>query len=157
MGNDYKKDDKPKTEAPAKSAAEEMREAIADGIAMGIAVAAKGNTPAPTQTRAQARQKKTCGECKQDLRGCEGKHRLMVVYPKKNGRYFQGVIINGVRYLSNNKNHKICVPANADISNFISNWEDSEEAMKESKSREHNSGELSGSGRTSFNPAVGIN
>ncbi len=140
---------------------EQVLKAITDGMAMGVAMGAKQ----PQQVQLARGQRETvtnCQKCGQMLTkggrpaGCQGKHVEMVVYPKKHGRFFQGAFINGVRYLSNHARHKITVPAENNIEYAVAQWEDSEDRMKEGRESNHNSGEMSATGKTSFNPAHGF-
>lgn len=149
MANDTKK---PEVAAAAaeKSQADQMREAIAEGIAMGIAVASKSQ-PARTGKK----QRVGCQICLQDSQACKGEHREIVVLPKnrKFARAFQGLRINGVTYLSNNYRHKIPVPAGLNVEYQIAKWEEDQEEMNNSRSINHNSGTMSGTGNHSINPA----
>lgn len=61
--------------------------------------------------------RRICSACGQDAdNGCMGKHTKMVVFPQRypeHGEFFQGVFLNGVRYLSNDDQHEVTVPENA--------------------------------------------
>lgn len=146
--------------------------AMQKGIENGIAMAALANQQHTQQAKAAAAPKtvivkdehgkeragipgEQCTLCKQQLLGCMGEHRFMAVYPRnrRHGKYFQGVLINGVRYLSNSLAHKIWVPANASIEYLIQQFEINEEETMNGRTFEHDSGAIGGS--TSFNPATG--
>lgn len=121
--------------APAKISidADALKEALAaalkQGISDGMAMAALSANQKPADPRTVPVER--CGECMQDKKACKSKHRVIAVYPKNQrwGRWFQGVMINGVRYLSDNQSHLITVPAEADIEYMIYQWERNEERM----------------------------
>lgn len=74
-------------------------------------------------------------------------HVKMAVYPLRefNAEYFQGVWINGVRYLSNTANHHIWVPktSHGDIARIIGDAEMTEEYLMRRKKRIRNIGSVS--------------
>lgn len=123
-----------------------------------MAAAVRAGQPAATSEAAanKIRRWQHCNECKQKGPAtkenpygspCKNEHIYMVVFPKRYpqvAKYFQGVFINSVRYLSDNRRHKILVPANCEstIDAMIEKWEDNEiETMTgEGRIAEHNSG-----------------
>lgn len=133
----------------AKSLQEALAAALKQGIAEGMAMAAIAAKPvsATPQTVAQ------CGECKQKVNACKGKHRETVVFPfnAKWGRWFQGVYINGIRYLSNGPHEKVTVPHDSDVEYMIAMWEANEEEMKTGRERQHFTGSI-GPGGSQTNP-----
>lgn len=97
-----------------------------------------------------------CNECKQHPNACKGAHTKMVVFPTRypqHADYFQGVIINGVRYLSNDDSHLVTVPTASvsDILNTVAGYEINEQEMSTGRIAERHSGRASPHG-TSFNP-----
>lgn len=125
-------------------------------------IAALAQTKAPEAPRPQLHAappiRQTCHMCRQDaVTGCGGKHTEMVVYPTRypeHGRFFRGVILNGVTYLSNNEGHKIVVPEPAanTIAQIVANYEDNEQATRIGRRAERHSGSI-GQGGTGFTPA----
>lgn len=109
------------------------------------------------QQELEFRRSGACGECGQRKSGCRGEHELMSVYPKQFPQYadyFQGVFINGVRYLSNNAEHLIPVPkvAAGDIAHKIQQAENEEMIARTGRVKHHNSGDVSSP--RAFNPAA---
>jgi len=78
----------------------------------------------------------------------EQHHRKLPVYPGNPnlGKWFQGVIFNGVRYLSNSKQHSIWVPKDSNIEYIIELWEQNEQELATGREAHHNSGSLSKNG-----------
>lgn len=105
-----------------------------------------------------------CRECKQagpKAPPCNGEHIKMVVYPNKYpefGKWFQGSIINGIRYLSDRRNQAILVPAACEgqIVKQIADFEENERVTRMGRSAEepHNSGEIRETGGGKINHAV---
>lgn len=96
----------------------------------------------------------TCPECQQpSVRGryaCKGKHTKLVAFPDDEhwGRFFQGVFINGARYLSNGPGHEITVPADNNIKHEIQKWVEMERQNAQGRKKSWNSGSIGGSGNT---------
>lgn len=156
MAND-KKSEAPTAEVTT-TPEERMAKTIADGIATGMAAAAQIQANAAAAARGPAlKPKMGCGICRQDISGCNNEHRLLAVYPrsKKYGRFFQGVIINGVRYLSNHRGHKIWVPKDCNIEHVMEMWENNEDDQSQGKEVEHDSGVLSATGKSDVKVAGG--
>lgn len=106
----------------------------------------KGQTAAAVKPVFRAPQK--CHECGQAVTGCEGKHKLMVVYPQRypqHADYFPGVQINGIRYLSNNDHHQVLVPEAAEsfIANTVAIFEQNEQDMAVGRKAVRHSGTVS--------------
>ena len=152
MADDKKQEQKAAT-------VEVKQDSIALGIAMGVQAAlqqlglvqpkheavVQGGETAKRMARGE------CNVCRQPLSGCEGKHVEMVVYPTRypeHADFFPGVYINGTRYLSNDENHKVVVPAisQSDILSAVRQFEDGERAIGQSRNRRHNSGRISPNG-----------
>lgn len=118
----------------------------------------KGQTSAAPARAASPKAVQKCHECGQALTtGCGGKHVMMVVYPQRypqHADYFPGVQINGVRYLSNNENHAVLVPANAEsvISGIVATFEQNEQDMAVGRKAVRHSGTVSPHG-TQVQPA----
>lgn len=85
-----------------------------------------------------------CAECFQYAEACKGEHVEMVVYPvsAKHGKWFPGVIVNGVRYLSDHGGHRIKVPKENNIAAAVVQWEQNEEEMLNGRTKFHNSGSI---------------
>lgn len=145
-----------KSEVPQSEIARAVSEAIA--AALPAAVAAAVQTMAAVQQGQKDSQEaamnahrltgEKCADCKQILpRGCkqgEHAHKMLVVFPtqKRNFKWFQGVRINSVLYLSNGPNHYIPVPAESNIEHDIQKWEDNEDAQAHGREAEHDSGTM---------------
>lgn len=140
-------------EAAIKAVAENM---LPQAIAAAVHAASQNNprvaSPPP------AVRKTTCTECGQILEtGCKGKHVQMVVFPQRypeHAEFFQGVFLNGRRYLSNDENHKVVVPEEcvALFNQIIQTFEQNEQDQRVGRSHQHRSGTVSPNG-SSFNPA----
>ena len=85
-----------------------------------------------------------CPECRQQRRACKGEHRYVAVYPhnQRYAKHWDGVGINGVWYRSQNRWHKIAVPADCDIENKIAVWEHEEDQLRTGRESMHDSGEI---------------
>lgn len=133
-----------------------ITEALPVATAMAAKVQAEANRPAPEAPPPGVFSREKCAACQQYLVACKGKHKKMAVYPKNSryGRWFQGVRINGVLYLSNNSSHQITVPADNNIEHLVEVWETNEEQVTQGRNVEHNSGGI-GPNAGGFNPAGG--
>lgn len=155
MSNENTK--KPEVKNTDQLIADAVQKALADALPMSAGVMAK--TFAETQhgfsqaSRAAAETARPtgirCGKCRQHLpsglKEDEHPHRLVAVYPqnaRKHGKWFQGIFINGVRYLSNSAIHKIHVPADADVEKMIQIWEENEDELQTGRQVDHNSGSV---------------
>lgn len=153
--------------APEDAIAKAVREAVGKALSEAIPAVATiavesqrkanqvvGDGKAEAAIRAAA-QRLQCPKCFQPVSACNGKHRRVVVYPtnQRFGRYFQGVFINGIRYLSNGPSHAIDVPLECDIEYMISAWEQNEYDTAQGRKAEHNSGSLGAAGGQ-FSPAT---
>ena len=134
-------------------AAAASAKAAVEALMPAMAAAAKMNQPAVQagNVRRERKHIQKCGICKQALTGCESKHTEMVVYPTRYpefGDWFQGVFINGARYLSDGPHHKIPVPTNTvgTISSIIQTWEDNERSIRIGRKKAHNSGVIGDGG-----------
>lgn len=144
---------------------DEAPESLDDKIARALATALEKALPAmaaaAVQTQISAQDAKSaaqylarpsgekCAECQQRLpagvpQGSH-KHIKVAIFPshRKHGKWFQGLFVNGVKYLSNHAGHLLTVPADLDLS-LIRNWEDNEDVMKDGREVDHNSGTLGG-------------
>ena len=153
-----------KDQTMSKEAEKSLEKSLEDKIAEGVARAMEKALPlavqAAIQTQASVTQSQhalamaaratgeKCSVCRQLLpagvKQGEHKHIRVAIFPKdhRHGKWFQGLFINGVRYLSNNAQHLIDVPADVDLS-LIKNWEENEEVLKEGRDASHNSGDVS--------------
>lgn len=129
-----------------------MSETVPALMAMQVGQSSAGSRGRPVRQLIQ------CRECKQAGPGkapCNGEHIKMVVYPQRYpefGKWFQGSIINGIRYLSNNRREQILVPAACEgqIIKQITDYEENERVTRMGRTAEHDSGSLAegGGGRT---------
>ncbi len=101
-----------------------------------------------------------CGICKQSGPPsvtnplgfpCRGEHVKMVVYPTKYpefGKWFQGCIINGIRYLSSNRRERIDIPKECEgqIMKQVADYEENERVTAMGRTAEHNSGSMNEGG-----------
>lgn len=138
--------------APTMTMEEILKLVTAASAATVSAMQAAQNKAPPAQVA-----KPKCIECGQVLTGCGGKHVQMVVYPQRypqHADYFPGVVINGIRYLSNGDGHRVTVPAEAEstISGIVSNFEQNEQELATGRKAERHSGHV-GPGGTSVQPA----
>lgn len=148
--------------APELTPLEQAIKAVANEM-IPAAIAAAIHSVNAGQPRAAApppaRQvRQVCSDCKQDkITGCGGKHAYIVVYPtryEEAQEFFPGVFLNGVKYLSNNMEHEVCVPESAagDILNTVQRFEQNEHEQRVGRSKKHHSGAI-GPGGNAINPA----
>lgn len=80
---------------------------------------------------------------------CKGKHVMMCVYPKDEywGKFFQGVWVNGARYLSDGPGHLVAVPEDNNIEHEIQKWVDMERDNAQGRKRSFNSGSIGANGQ----------
>lgn len=86
----------------------------------------------------------------------DANHELIAVQVNDNEaeRFFQGVVINSVKYRSRSNGHRILVPKNNDIAAICSTFEKNEKDQRIGKVANHDSGVVApGSGRSRFVPA----
>jgi hypothetical protein len=145
------------TQDIVKQVAEAMMGIIPAAVATAVQAANSQRQAAAPQAPAQVRPAARCSDCGQAVSACHGKHVQMVVYPTRypeHAEYFQGVLLNGVKYLSNNEGHQITVPevAFSDIKSIVAGFEQNEQDMKLGRKVERHSGTVSPHG-VSFNPA----
>lgn len=147
----------------AQTVAEAVKEALAEAIPMAAMAINQLNAKKVDLKQQEINDENyrlkdlKCSECLQLRLACRDKHRKIVVYPRsaKNGQFFQGLFINGVRYLSNHSGHAIVVPENVSVEHEIEKWEANEDALSQGRERQHNSGTISmGGGTAGFNPAA---
>ncbi len=89
-----------------------------------------------------------CVVCGQYTSACHSKHVEISVYPTRYpefGDVFQGVFINGVKYLSNDESHTIAVPEAAapHIEQTIRTFEKNEREISHGRQASHNMGHIS--------------
>lgn len=155
-----KKPTEPKAEAKDSTLAEAIKIVAAEMIPAAVASAvaavnAQNRAAAPAGPRVSATNVNSvrCTECGQYESACEKKHTMMVVYPTTFGEaadFFTGIVLNGVRYLSNDPGHKVLVPENAasTISNMVAAFEQNEKDQLMGRKATHRSG-----GVGNFKPA----
>jgi hypothetical protein len=152
------------TAAPVKSAdvniADLVRQTV-EGLLPSLILAAQGGRPAVKEAPIPLGMRPRCVTCNQvEGTGCNGKHVEIAVYPSRDevSEYFQGVILNGVKYLSNDANHKIPVPElglDAITSRIIA-YEENEVATRNGRKKERRPGQRPvGSGVGHATPADG--
>lgn len=136
-----------------------LEDKIAEGISRAMEKALPLMAAAAVQTQISAQDSRNqvvalsrmtgekCQVCSQYLppgvKQGEHPHKRVVVFPrsKRHGKWFQGLIINGVRYLSNNASHSILVPEGLDMT-LLDNWEENEEVLREGREATHDSGDI---------------
>lgn len=131
----------------------------------GIMAAVIQANNAPTANEASAlaaaqakiARREICQVCKQAKVGCGGKHVKAIVYPMKYpeyGKWFQGCIINGIRYLSDNRNDYVTIPENCvgPIMKQVADYEENERATRNGRVAEHDSGGINQGGGGSVRP-----
>lgn len=116
----------------AKSMAQEMAAAMITAQKVPAQTAEAERLKA-LETKVRSRAK--CPKCLQSLSGCNGRHKKIVVFMskyRKFARNFQGVIINGVRYISNDPGHLITIPADAEggILRAVMEYEENEAELR---------------------------
>lgn len=148
-----------------KAAVKAVIEETLPAMAAASAVANKGGTVAAENV---IKRWQICSTCRQ--KGpptkanplgypCKGNHTYMVVYPQRFqhfAKFFQGVTVNGVRYISSNRRERILVPTEMEgtIMKIVTDWEDNEQAtMSGARQAEHDSGDIREVGRNNINPA----
>lgn len=136
----------PKTEAQI--LAEAIEQVAAKLIPAAVAAAVTANQAASQPRQAapvQARRGGVCQVCRQRDGACGGKHVEMVVFPEAHDEYFQGVFLNGVKYLSNDPGHKVLVPADSesDIKRIVAGYVQNERELSQSRKAERHSGVVS--------------
>lgn len=122
-----------------------LKQGIADGIAMASQMTAdRAAAKTVAETPVVKQQLGRCSECQQMLASCKSKHRQVAVYPvnPNHGRWFQGVIINGVTYLSNSAQHKIPIPEDANVEYLVAEWERNEDQLLTGRQSFHDSGSV---------------
>lgn len=115
---------------------------------MMAAIATASNQPKQASAPYREPIKAKCSECGQVKTGCEGKHVKMTVLPASFQEYFPGVILNGIKYLSNDDGHTVTVPANAEstILGIIAGYERNEQELASGRKAVRHSGVVSPGG-----------
>lgn len=167
MSNDNKKDPKLTVQdnsKPAESSTEDkIAAAVAKAIAETMPVAQMASAklladhlrpPGPTREQIGA-AREHCTECGQLKRACRGEHIQMYVGPHNQRRFrsFPGLYTNGIWYKSHRYGSKITVPAENDFGYRIHIWENAEEDLYSGRTLSHNSGTLSGTGKSNIRHA----
>lgn len=131
--------------AVADAVAKAMESAIPAAIGAAISVTAPKAHVKPSTD--------TCPECRQYIRACKGEHVQIEVWVHDTevSRWFTGVRINGVTYLSPDAGVKVTVPKDNDIASIVSAYTQGEKEMMRGKKVQHDSGSLN-----SFRPAIGL-
>ena len=83
---------------------------LVESIAISVASAMRAGQPAAPvyEGRGSRNYGPVCGVCDQYVSACNNEHESMSVYTvnyPEFGQFFQGVFINGKKYLSNDENH----------------------------------------------------
>lgn len=151
----------------SQDAAASAAKAAVEALMPAIAAVSLQRPAHPTQGIGPAQRVPVirCNVCGQDQRACAQRdpktgqyvldatkhyipeHVSMVVFPNRYpefSKWFMGVTINGVRYLSNNGSHQVTVPA-ACVSGILSHiqvWEDNERELRIGKKVTHESGDV---------------
>lgn len=116
-------------------------------MVVAATMAAQAGNARPAQTVLAKQYSPECIDCKQSVSACKGKHVEMVVYPTRYPefwKYFKGVKINGVEYVSHTAGQRITVPAalESTITNAIVQFEDNERTMLIGRNKQHSSGSI---------------
>lgn len=157
----------PKTVVPVVPAAEVAKAPVtftADQFAaiqqmvVAATMAAQTNQHKPAPAILAKQYASECMDCRQPITACEGVHAKMVVYPTRYPefwKYFKGVKINGVEYVSHSATEEITVPkcCESTITNAIVQFEDNERTILVGRNKQHNSGAL-GRGASGVTPAI---
>lgn len=132
--------------------AKAVGQAIEKALPAAVAVAAKVGQPTPKLSKERLGE---CEKCHQSNGACKGEHRFVVVGPtsRKAWKFFSGIHINGVRYMSNHPGHKIWVPADANVEYMVERFENNEEELSDGRDAVHNSGVMGPAGKQ-ITPAV---
>lgn len=144
-------DDTKTNKQPAQSEQITIKQIVEQLIpsAIAAAVQATKQSQAPVQAARPANvAAPRCGDCGQEKTACGGKHVQMVVFPLRypqHAEYFMGVQINGVKYLSNDENHKVTVPEEAagSIKSIVQAFEQNEQDMAVGRKAIRHSGTVS--------------
>lgn len=139
--------------------AEIIKAVIGETLPVAVAVAAK--TLAESKSKSSdadikaKRNGETCQACSQRDNACLGEHKEVVLFAQsnRNAKFFPGCIINGVRYLSNSRQHKILVPKRANVEVMLADWERCENDMVDGRSAEHNSGFITMTNKSGYRQA----
>lgn len=137
MANDKKTEVAP-VSTPTLS--QDVKDAIALASAMVAETLSKQGTAKPA-ARPRVDDIPRCPDCGQHETACKGKHRQAVVWPNDRHyeKFFQGVRINGVTYISNGANHRITVPAESDVEYMAHMWTENEKEIAQGRVAEHSS------------------
>jgi hypothetical protein len=132
------------TAAIAAAVAQKTLEAVLPSL---IASLRAGQAPAPVQKRAgpSARRCDVCGFPTKDGKSECAEHEAVVAYPTKYpewGDWFTGIVINGVKVLSNHESHSVLVPkGTADtVRLMVQEWERSERLLRMERERNNRRG-----------------
>jgi hypothetical protein len=132
------------TAAIAAAVAQKTLEAVLPSLIAGLKA---GQAPAPVQKRAgpSARRCDVCGFPTKDGKSECDEHEYVVAYPTKYpewGDWFTGVIINGVKVLSNHESHQVPVPKGTGdtVRLMVQEWERSERIMRTGRERQNRRG-----------------
>jgi hypothetical protein len=157
--SDDKKPTAPAISADAMAAAIKMvsEQMIPAAVAAAVSAVSRQNQPAAAPARPSNAAPARCSACGQQATACGGKHMEMVVFPLRypqHAEYFMGVSINGIKYLSNDENHKVVVPENAagSIKSIVQGFEQNEQDMAVGRKATRHSGSVSPHGN-SVSPA----
>lgn len=141
--NDDKKNPAPAAPTPAALTidADTIRK-IAQEVAVAAVMAAQQTVNMKAQQVAENNE--NCGHCGQKVKGCLGKHAKMVVLPRTTlgKRYFQGIRLNGVLYMSPNSQTPIIVPEQNDFAYILQQHDAQEESFPHGKQYMHDSGSV---------------
>lgn len=131
-----------------------VSKALETAIPMGMMAAAQASRM-PTGKAAPVFDMQRCPTCQQYAGTCRNQHKMMIVGPSNPRRWksWTGCILNGVQYRSPDMNTPIPVPAENNFGYDVAQWEREEENLREGRMLSHNSGTLSGKGRSNTRAA----
>lgn len=133
----------------------ELQEAVSEAAraavqammpAVAASIASAQPRQAPVSIDRAPHSHPRCPACNQYQVACKGKHESLVVYPQNDqfADWFDGIDINGVRYISPDRNTAIVVPADAAgvILKMVKDYEDNEMQTRMGRKRTRNSGDV---------------
>ena len=124
-----------------KSALEDLITTTAVAVAAQLNKKKDGDTVSAEPTMSSEQ----CPACGQLNNACKGKHRQIRVLPTLSIEHFDGIKINGVVYWSKNGN-PVTVPEDCNIEYMLTQWDDTERALKDGRKRVRYSGSVGNQG-----------
>ncbi len=132
---------------------------VINGLLPGLVAAIRSPVQTAKNVVRARRETERCLDCQQLKVACQGKHTKMICFPTRyseTGDYFRGCGLNGIWYLSNNENHYVIIPAEAeaDFARQIRTYEEREVSSKNSRKGSWDFGVIGQGGKAKMpNPA----